>query len=287
MSLRITCQSARALLAGQGHQPSLCLRLPNTSPRHPLAAVSGPAASFRCSTTRSPTRVVSDASPSSTPLGITQLRTFVSVTRPRWKSEERDPGLPSSSASQPGKIASVLKKALPVAAHENIYTIPNLLTASRLVLAPVIGYCILHDHHAWTLGLFAYAGITDLLDGWIARKWNQGTVVGTVIDPMADKTLMTVLTVALAMKGGLPVWLAVIILGRDVALAISAIYFRWISLPPPKTFMRYWDFSLPSAEVHPTTISKYNTFLQLALMGLTTMAPLVPVVSGTPLTVMQ
>lgn len=78
-----------------------------------------------------------------------------------------------------------------------------------------------------------------------------------------------------------------IILGRDVALAISAIYFRWISLPPPKTFMRYWDFSLPSAEVHPTTISKYNTFLQLALMGLTTMAPLVPAVAGTPLTVMQ
>lgn len=56
--------------------------------------------------------------------------------------------------------------------------------------------------------------------------------------------------------GGSAVWLAVIILGRDVGLAISAIYFRWISLPPPKTMTRYWDFSLPSAEVHPTTISK-------------------------------
>lgn len=83
------------------------------------------------------------------------------------------------------------------------------------------------------------------------------------------------------------VWLAVIILGRDVALGIAAIYYRWISLPPPKTFVRYWDFSLPSAEVHPTTISKYNTFLQLALMGLTTTAPVVPALSGTPLTVMQ
>ncbi|KAK5664365.1 hypothetical protein OQA88_588, partial [Cercophora sp. LCS_1] len=126
------------------------------------------------------------------------------------------------------------------------------------------------------LGIFAYAGITDALDGWIARKWNQKTVVGTVIDPMADKTLMTVLTVTLAAKGALPVWLAVIILGRDVGLAMSAIYYRWISLPPPKTFSRYWDFSLPSAEVRPTTISKYNTFLQLALMGLTTVAPVVP-----------
>ncbi|KUI57005.1 putative cardiolipin synthase (CMP-forming) [Cytospora mali] len=194
---------------------------------------------------------------------------------------------PPSSPSQTAKIANVLKKALPVAAHENIYTIPNILTASRLVAAPFIGYCILHDHHAWALGLFAYAGVTDLLDGWIARKWNQGTVVGTVIDPMADKMLMTVLTVALAMKGALPVWLAVIILGRDVGLGIAAIYYRWISLPPPKTFVRYWDFSLPSAEVHPTTISKYNTFLQLALMGLTTTAPVVPALNGTPLTVMQ
>ncbi|KAL1844027.1 hypothetical protein VTJ49DRAFT_5778 [Mycothermus thermophilus] len=160
--------------------------------------------------------------------------------------------------------------------HENIYTLPNFLTFSRLIAAPFIGYCILHDYHATALGLFAYAGITDALDGWIARRWNLKTVVGTVIDPMADKTLMTVLTVALAMKGALPVWLAVIILGRDVALAISAIYYRWISLPPPKTFARYWDFSLPSAEVRPTTISKVNTALQLGLMGLTTLAPVVP-----------
>lgn len=88
--------------------------------------------------------------------------------------------------------------------RENIYTIPNILTASRLVAAPFIGYCILHDYHALTLGLFAYAGITDALDGWIARRWNLKTVVGTIIDPMADKTLMTVLTVALAVKGALP-----------------------------------------------------------------------------------
>jgi cardiolipin synthase len=83
------------------------------------------------------------------------------------------------------------------------------------------------------------------------------------------------------------VWLAAVILGRDAGLGIAAIYYRWISLPPPKTFLRYWDFSLPSAEVRPTTISKYNTFLQLALMGLTTMAPVVPLEMGTTLTIMQ
>jgi cardiolipin synthase len=100
----------------------------------------------------------------------------------------------------------VTSRAVPPLArtHENIYTIPNLLTASRLIAAPFIGYCVLHDYHAWAAGLFAYAGITDLLDGWIARKWNSKTVVGTVIDPMADKTLMTILTIALATKGALP-----------------------------------------------------------------------------------
>jgi cardiolipin synthase len=77
------------------------------------------------------------------------------------------------------------------------------------------------------------------------------------------------------------VWLAFIILGRDVGLAISAIYYRYISLPPPKTFARYWDFSLPSAEVRPTLISKYNTALQLGLIGATTAMPLITMdVSG-------
>ncbi|KAH6975896.1 CDP-alcohol phosphatidyltransferase-domain-containing protein [Ilyonectria sp. MPI-CAGE-AT-0026] len=171
--------------------------------------------------------------------------------------------------------------------HEDIYNLPNFLTFTRLVAAPAVGYLVLHDCHTWAVALFAYAGVTDMLDGWIARKWNLKTVVGTVIDPMADKTLMTILTVCLAIKGALPVWVAAVILGRDVGLAISAIYYRWISLPPPKTFARYWDFSLPSAEVRPTTISKYNTFLQLALVGMTTAAPLVAADMTPTLTIMQ
>ncbi|KAI9758129.1 MAG: hypothetical protein M1815_005016 [Lichina confinis] len=141
--------------------------------------------------------------------------------------------------------------------HENIYTVPNILTFSRLLAAPVIGYLVLHDQHVWAVGLFAYAGISDLVDGYIARHWRLQTVVGTVIDPMADKTLMTILTVCLAIKGALP-----------------AIYYRWVSLPPPKTATRYWDFSIPSAEVHPTTISKVNTALQLSLIGICTAQPL-------------
>ena len=66
-----------------------------------------------------------------------------------------------------------------------------------------------------------------------------------------------------------PVPLAILILGRDIILGIAAIYYRYISLPPPKTLARYWDFSLPSAEVRPTEISKVNTALQLFLVGWT------------------
>ena len=58
--------------------------------------------------------------------------------------------------------------------------------------------------HMPALGLFVYAGVTDLVDGGVARKWGLQTVVGTVIDPMADKALMTIVTVTLAMKEALP-----------------------------------------------------------------------------------
>lgn len=71
-------------------------------------------------------------------------------------------------------------------------------------------------------------------------------------------------------------WLAALILGRDIGLSMMAIYYRWVSLPPPKTMARYWDFSLPSAEVKPTTVSKANTALQLLLVGMSMALPVVP-----------
>lgn len=65
-------------------------------------------------------------------------------------------------------------------------------------------YLLVHDHFKWALALFAYAGVTDLVDGWIARRWKLQTVAGSVIDPMADKALMIILTVTLAVKGAIP-----------------------------------------------------------------------------------
>ena len=99
------------------------------------------------------------------------------------------------------KVLSSLPNLTP---HENIYNLPNFLTVSRLIAAPVTSYLLLHDHYKWALALFAYAGFTDLVDGWMARRWKLQTVAGSVIDPMADKALMIILTVTLAAKGAIP-----------------------------------------------------------------------------------
>ncbi|ETN45612.1 uncharacterized protein HMPREF1541_09444 [Cyphellophora europaea CBS 101466] len=188
----------------------------------------------------------------------------------------------STPATPPKKATEILKQPIKTLSsltpHENIYNLPNILTFTRLLAAPAVGYLILSPSYPpiYALSLFFYAGVTDLVDGYLARRLNLHTVVGSVIDPMADKLLMTICTVSLGVTGILPWWAATVIVGRDVALAISAIWWRWISLPPPKTMARYWDFSLPSAEVYPTEISKINTLLQLLLIGNAMLLPVLP-----------
>lgn len=176
-------------------------------------------------------------------------------------------GKTKSAAS---KLMSNISQITP---RENIYTVPNILTFSRLVSAPVIGYLIVQGHPHYALGLFAYSCVTDFLDGFIARKYNLQSVVGSVIDPLADKALMVTLASCLAVSGDIPLYMAVLILGKDLLLGLAAFYIRYISLPSPKTFMRYWDFSIPSAEVHPTQISKFNTFLQMIYLGSSLLLP--------------
>lgn len=89
-----------------------------------------------------------------------------------------------------------------------IYTIPNFLTATRLVLSPVLGYLVVQNDFTKAFGLFLYMGVTDFVDGYIARRWNQRTMLGTILDPLADKVLMSTLTIALASADRLPRWLS-------------------------------------------------------------------------------
>ncbi|CAG8495650.1 7286_t:CDS:2 [Ambispora gerdemannii] len=192
--------------------------------------------------------------------------------------------------TKPNKTKETIKilhkiKEFPL--KENIYTLPNLLTLSRLIAGPIIGSFILKEEYKIALGIFIFAGFTDLLDGVIARRYNMRTMLGTVMDPAADKTLMTVMTITLAMKDLLPFPLAAVILGRDAGLVLASFYYRYISLPPPKTLSRYFDFSIPSAEVRPTFISKINTVLQLALVGVTVACPVLEWNHAPALTALQ
>lgn len=144
----------------------------------------------------------------------------------------------------------------------------------RLALTPYIGYLVATHQFVPACALLFFASITDLLDGWLARKTGKYTVFGSIADPAADKALVTTMVISLAMSGMLPWTVATIILGRDVALVISAFIIRYRTLAPPKTWSRYFNPKLPSATVTPTTISKYNTFLQLLLLGLLTLYPI-------------
>lgn len=88
--------------------------------------------------------------------------------------------------------------------HESPYTLPNALTVARIIACPFLGWAIVKGDFAAATGILAASGFTDWLDGYLARKWNQKSVLGSIIDPMADKMLMTTLVVALTYDGLLP-----------------------------------------------------------------------------------
>jgi len=100
--------------------------------------------------------------------------------------------------------------------------LPNLLTASRLLLAPFIFWAITVGRHELALALFALAALTDGLDGMLARRFGQSTHVGAYLDPIADKVLLSGVYLSLAIAGSVPWWLVCIIFGRDILLLISS-----------------------------------------------------------------
>ncbi|KAG4304098.1 hypothetical protein PORY_002462 [Pneumocystis oryctolagi] len=178
---------------------------------------------------------------------------------------------PNYIASKNRNIKIVSRSTL----YENIYTIPNFLTLSRLVLSPVAGYLVLNEQHLYATILFIYASLSDMLDGWVSRKWNAKSIAGTILDPMADKFFVIILTLCLSIQQQIPFYLSSVIIGKDILLMLFSIYYRWISLDPPRTFLQYFDFSIPSVEVKPTLISKVNTALQHLLIGTTIVRPLI------------
>ncbi len=106
-------------------------------------------------------------------------------------------------------------------------TIANQLTLLRLLLAPVVVMCIVYGRFGWAIAAFVLAGVTDALDGGLARRRNERSRLGAVLDPVADKALIAsaVVTLSLELPGldiRLPAWLAIMVLARDATILIVA-----------------------------------------------------------------
>lgn len=114
--------------------------------------------------------------------------------------------------------------------EDRILTIPNLLTFLRILLLPVFLWFVIHARFGASLAVFFLAGISDGLDGLIARRFNQKSRFGQVLDPIADKLLLTVTFLVLTLPGfpyqPIPIWLTGIVILRDIAIVIAALVIK-------------------------------------------------------------
>ncbi|WP_022852949.1 CDP-alcohol phosphatidyltransferase family protein [Thermodesulfatator atlanticus] len=133
-------------------------------------------------------------------------------------------------------------------------TIPNFITLLRLFLVPVILASLWAHDYQRALLFFVIAGLSDALDGFLARRLNQKTLVGAILDPIADKTLIDSIYLAGAHLKILPAWLAGIVVGRDVFILTG---FLILTLYTKKL------------EVRPTYLSKGTTVAQVSTIVIT------------------
>ncbi|KAL6937742.1 hypothetical protein ACO0RG_004264 [Hanseniaspora osmophila] len=175
-------------------------------------------------------------------------------------------------------LKPILKHEIPPISNtpksDTLFTIPNMLTMSRIAATPFIGYFVLHENYMLAGSLFVYSCITDFLDGYIARKFHMKSSAGTILDPAADKLLMLVTTLSFTLPPGpqiVPIGVASFIIGRDILLLLNSFFVRYKTLKgkfDKITQEKFWDFyHYPSVEVQPTRISKWNTFFQMCYLG--------------------
>lgn len=115
--------------------------------------------------------------------------------------------------------------------------IPNLLSLLRLLLIPVVVYLVVQGLNTTALLLILLGIVTDILDGYLARKLNQVTDLGKIMDPLGDKLGTAALVVTLALYRDFPVWAAIFVIGRDVAILFGAAFYIAIGQPIPTSNM--------------------------------------------------
>ncbi len=128
-------------------------------------------------------------------------------------------------------------------------TIPNLITLARILLTPLFIIFLIQGQYRKALLVFLLAGLSDLADGLVARRWHQKSPLGAYLDPLADKLLMSSSFITLSISHVIPPWLTVVVFSRDLTLALGVAIFRLADLP---------------LIIAPTWLGKWTTTLQIA-----------------------
>jgi cardiolipin synthase len=127
-------------------------------------------------------------------------------------------------------------------------SIPNLITIGRILLVPVVVWAIASGAMLTAFVLFLAAGISDGVDGYLAKRFNMSSELGAYLDPLADKTLIVSIYVTLGIAGNIPRWLVILVVSRDIMI-IGAVMLSWLIGSPLK--------------VKPLVVSKLNTAAQI------------------------
>ena len=131
-------------------------------------------------------------------------------------------------------------------------TVPNFISIARLLAVPVLVWALISGRWGLAFAIFIVAGISDAVDGIIARHFNQQSKLGLYLDPMADKALLVAIFVGLGILGRLPDWLAVMVVSRDL-LIVAAVLLSYVMGR--------------AVTVRPLLVSKANTLSQILLAG--------------------
>ncbi len=128
--------------------------------------------------------------------------------------------------------------------------IPNLLTIARFLLTVPIAYLLLQERFGSALILFFIAGLSDALDGYLAKRFDWHSRLGSILDPLADKTLLVTTYICLGWVGVVPMWLVYLVLGRDLIIVAGAAAYY---------------LAIGTYRMAPSWVSKTNTTLQIVL----------------------
>ena len=128
--------------------------------------------------------------------------------------------------------------------------IPNLITLGRVILVPIVFWLLLTGEMQAAFVLFVIAGISDGVDGFLAKRFGWTTELGAYLDPLADKLLLVCIFIALGVAGQLPLWLVIAVVSRDL-LIVTGVVLSWLLGNP--------------VSIHPLVVSKLNTVSQIVL----------------------